>query len=201
MTSKIHHIKKSELTTSTWSGGTTTQLAIYPETGDYANRDFNWRISTATVEVDESTFTSLPGVHRFIMSLEGDLKLVHEGHHTSELKPYEVDEFDGSWNTQSFGKVTDFNLMVQGQVQGNLRSAYVTHDQPLLIGYETFTDAHTTRVLGFYAPECDVECTTPDARLILEKGDVFIAHDKFSARLGAVGSSGHVCIFEILLNE
>ncbi len=43
---------------STWSGGTTTELFIYPEVAEYSERNFDFRISTATVEVEESNFYS-----------------------------------------------------------------------------------------------------------------------------------------------
>lgn len=37
---------------SRWSGGTTTQLAIFPPGASYADRDFLWRVSSAAVEDD-----------------------------------------------------------------------------------------------------------------------------------------------------
>ena len=46
--------------TTSWSGGTTTQLTIAPAGAVYADRDFLWRVSSATVELDESDFTALP---------------------------------------------------------------------------------------------------------------------------------------------
>lgn len=60
----IEHIKASDLITNNWSGGTTTQLAIYPKDAEYKKRNFLFRISTATVETKESEFTKLPGVSR-----------------------------------------------------------------------------------------------------------------------------------------
>ena len=59
-------IRKGELPVSRWSGGTTTQLAIWPEGAVYAERNFVWRVSSARVETQESEFTSLPGVARTI---------------------------------------------------------------------------------------------------------------------------------------
>jgi uncharacterized protein len=57
-------IRKHELITSSWSGGTRTQLAIYSETANYEARNFKWRISTASIDVEESQFTLLPGYRR-----------------------------------------------------------------------------------------------------------------------------------------
>ena len=36
------------------------RVSIAPENGNYQSRDFLWRLSSATVELEESTFTSLP---------------------------------------------------------------------------------------------------------------------------------------------
>ena len=98
---------------SDWTGGTTTELFIYPSTGNFRSGDFQVRCSIATVNVDESIFTSLKGVSRTLMVLKGNIELHHEGHHTSKLKPFEQDSFDGGWKTTSYGKVTDFNLMTK----------------------------------------------------------------------------------------
>ena len=41
----------------------------------YADRDFLWRLSSATVELDESDFTPLPAYDRVISTLRGDMVL------------------------------------------------------------------------------------------------------------------------------
>ncbi len=107
----IKHIRKELLKTNTWSGGTTTQLFIYPEQGDYKSLNFGYRMSTASVDVESSTFSLLPGINRLIMSLTGPLELTHEGHYSVLLEPFEVDTFMGDWQTVSKGKVIDFNIM------------------------------------------------------------------------------------------
>ena len=40
MSEKMSVKKAEEFSTSNWSGGTTTQLYIYPEDGNYAERNF-----------------------------------------------------------------------------------------------------------------------------------------------------------------
>ena len=101
-------IRKGELPVSRWSGGTTTQLAIWPEGAVYAERNFVWRVSSARVETQESEFTSLPGVARCLMVLDGTLHLEHEGRYETELVQFAQDNFSGSWTTRSRGRVTDF---------------------------------------------------------------------------------------------
>ncbi|WP_250675957.1 HutD family protein [Paraclostridium ghonii] len=120
MTCKIKVIKKQGQKVNKWSGGITNQLYIYPENSSYKERDFKWRISSAIVETEESTFTKLPNIQRKIMIIDGELLLKHENHHEKKLNKFEVDTFSGNWNTISYGKATDFNLMTNKECTGDL---------------------------------------------------------------------------------
>jgi len=117
---KFRKINKSEYKVSKWSGGSTTELAIFPENADYAKRKFLWRVSSAKVELDKSSFTPLPGVQRIIMPLDGELKLHHLKQRKLILKPFEQDSFPGNWQTESEGKVQDFNVMCQAGAEASL---------------------------------------------------------------------------------
>jgi environmental stress-induced protein Ves len=112
-------IRKENIETTNWSDGTTSELFIFPTTSTYKELNFGFRLSRATIETEESVFTSLPNVKRKLMLLDGELELIHEGHHTKKLKPLQFDTFSGDWNTKSIGKATDFNLMMLGDVDGN----------------------------------------------------------------------------------
>ncbi|WP_291583962.1 HutD family protein [Clostridium sp. UBA6640] len=125
-TVKIIHDK--DYKTSNWSGGTTTELAIYPVNSDYKNLDFKWRLSSAKVELEESTFTYLPNTNRFILSLDNPLKLQHDNNEIISLNPFEVHNFSGEWNTKSFGKVRDFNLMLKENSKGYVNSISLSMD-------------------------------------------------------------------------
>ena len=125
MTCKIKLIKNDEFLTSKWSGGTTTEIAIYPKDSLYSERNFIWRLSSAKVKTEESTFTSLPGINRIIMILKGKLKLEHIGHYKCILGPFEQDSFSGSWETKSYGQVTDFNLMMNEKCNGKLEPIFI----------------------------------------------------------------------------
>lgn len=109
-----------DFTTSVWSGGTTTQLYIYPPESSYAERDFHIRISSATVEVAVSTFTKLPNFQRVLMILFGELEITHQNRYSKLLKQYECDYFSGAWDTTAIGKVIDFNLMTAPGLKGEL---------------------------------------------------------------------------------
>lgn len=106
--------------TSAWAGGVTTELWIWPEDGDYASRNFQARISSAAVRLEESDFTALPGVVRYITPLIGGFTLSHPDGRTVTMAPLdEPYRFDGGAATHCSGKATDFNLMLKG-VRGNM---------------------------------------------------------------------------------
>lgn len=114
----IAHFTPANSTTINWASGTSTEIFIYPSDGNFATRDFIFRISTATVEAEESVFTHFQGVTRHLMILKGHLELVHEGRYTRQLQPYDQDTFSGEWATRAKGKVTDFNLMLKEGATG-----------------------------------------------------------------------------------
>ena len=113
-------IPSSSVKTIEWSGGTSSELFIYPKGSDFKVGNYCLRLSIATVEVETSTFTPLPDVNRTLMVLNGQLRLKHQGHHETVLNPLEKDQFSGDWETKSWGKVTDFNLMTKGNCTGVL---------------------------------------------------------------------------------
>ncbi len=115
-------IHADKFNTINWSGGTSTQLYIYPETSDYALRNFDFRLSTAKVEVEKSDFTPLPGVLRKIMILDGEIEISHKDQYTKTLEKFEIDEFKGDWATSSVGTCIDFNLMTREGKKGEISS-------------------------------------------------------------------------------
>lgn len=107
-------IQKDDFLTTQWSGGESSQLAIFPENTRVEKRDFDWRMSTAVVSTDESEFTLFNGYKRILIPLNGFLNLQHQtetGILENHLHPHEIALFDGSWKTTSKGKVHDFNLI------------------------------------------------------------------------------------------
>lgn len=115
-------IKPEEYETGVWSGGTTTQLAIYPPGASYADRNFIFRLSSATVDTEQSEFTHLPDYDRWLMIFEGRARLVHSSEREVTINPYEYDAFDGGISTVSFGRVTDYNLMLRKGGTGSMKA-------------------------------------------------------------------------------
>ncbi len=115
-------ISKENFIVSEWSGGSTTQLAIFPEDSCLANRDFIWRISSATFTSTSSRFSDFSDYRRYILPLRGEIYLKHHYKYNTLLKPYDVEYFFGSWTTDSRNSLDcrDFNLIVKKGVNCNL---------------------------------------------------------------------------------
>jgi uncharacterized protein len=181
----IKVIKKEDQNTSNWSGGTTTQLAIYPEDAVYSEGNFKWRISSAKVDIDESIFTRLQGISRIIMIIDGKLKLEHEGHHKVELSPFEQDSFSGEWNTKSYGKVTDFNLMMNSECEGSLETILLDSKQCtniILEDKEGFDNISNS----FYCVNGEGCILVNDNKIDISKGDFVLINRKIDNDLISV---------------
>lgn len=117
---RIKIISQKDRHTSTWAGGFTNELWIFPQNGSYASRNFQARISSATVQLQESDFTILPGVIRYITPLNGGFTLSHPDGQTITMAPLDTPyRFDGGIATHCIGTATDFNLMLKG-VDGDM---------------------------------------------------------------------------------
>ena len=169
--SHIKVIKKEKLSISKWSGGTTTQLYIYPENELYENRNFKFRISSAKVDLEESTFTKLPNIKRKIMILDGKLKLVHENHHEITLEKFDQDTFYGDWNTKSYGKVTDFNLMLNKNTDGIIE--HINLENEKAIDHDN-NDKYENWAEVFYIVKGKINISIDDECELLKNGDVAI---------------------------
>jgi uncharacterized protein len=167
-------IRKSEHKTSQWSGGTTTQLLIYPEDSEYSERNFKWRLSSAKVEVEKSTFTHLDGISRILMIIDGEIRLEHQGHHSIILKPFEQDSFKGDWTTISFGKVTDFNLMMSEGCIGKLEALLLQGKHIVKIPLNKIKENYKCVTEVFYAAKGNISLRTSNQneQIDLNEGDL-----------------------------
>lgn len=156
-------IRKHQQKTTEWSGGLTTELFIYPKGSSYKDRDFKFRLSTATVEVDTSVFTPLAGITRTLMVLDGEMSLFHEGHHSSNLGPLQKDNFQGGWNTSSKGRCVDFNLMCMNGASGDLFGITLMPGEMVSIQSDSDID-----VVYLFRGEVEIE------GVILSEGDAIL---------------------------
>lgn len=171
-----------DFNTINWSGGTSTQLFIFPLTADYQLRNFDFRLSTAKVEVEESNFTSLPGVSRKIMILDGEISIKHEGHYTKQLKKFDVDEFEGDWKTSSVGKCIDFNLMTRGNTTGKLKAVSINKTQ--LIDYPLTSKWHWILI---YVLSGKISFAPDVNSIVLNQGDLLIIDQNETASMKIQG--------------
>jgi environmental stress-induced protein Ves len=181
----VKHQRNSEHKTSHWSGGFTTELAIYPPEANYADRDFTVRVSSATVENDMSEFTPLPGFTRHIMPLDDQITLLHENKDEITLSPYDAHTFDGAWRTISKGRCTDFNLMLKYGIEGDIKA---------LSGRETHTCEPGGLLLFYCLAPCSVSVPSLNAAYELQPGDTLsFSECREAIELTVNGGEGRVC--------
>ncbi|SFI82837.1 HutD family protein [Myroides guanonis] len=113
MSTKI--VPFESLTAAVWNGGKTFQYYIHPLKSNYSDKNFYYRISSATIEIEESLFTQFKGYNRYLIMLDNNLNIKHNGIIKS-FKPLEIFSFDSNDEVLSYSKGSDFNLMVTKQL-------------------------------------------------------------------------------------
>lgn len=174
-------LKAENYKVSEWAGGKTTQLAIFPEEGNYLERNFIWRLSSATCEQEESVFSKLPDYDRVLVVLEGKVVLAHDGVRVSRLNPLEQDRFDGGYKTKSFGKIKDYNLMVKKENQGfvdviNLSEDSRTYDTETYPEYKYVTQ-------GFFCNQGFATVSVNGETMMLEENQQIVVNYLNSERV------------------
>ena len=114
------------------------------------------------------------------MVLDGILRLEHAGHHTITLNKFETDHFLGDWETHSYGRVTDFNLMTTGKTSGTLEGFYCKKGSTL-----SFQFQKNFRVLGLYIYKGSIK----NEALQIEEGEMVMfwkENDKDSFSIHAI---------------
>lgn len=99
---------------STWKGGKTEQLCIVPESASLQERNFDIRISSATIDLERSEFSDFTGYRRYLMKLEGDITLLIDNK-SIIIKDDEAFEFMGDEKVISLSKEPsrDFNVIIK----------------------------------------------------------------------------------------
>ncbi|OMQ13402.1 HutD family protein [[Flexibacter] sp. ATCC 35103] len=106
---------KKNTTASIWSGGLTYEYMIFPETANYIDRDFLFRISSATIEKVPSEFTKFMGYYRYLVMLDNSLD-IEVNKEKKIYKKYEIMEFSSNDDVTSYTKGIDFNWMVSEKI-------------------------------------------------------------------------------------
>jgi environmental stress-induced protein Ves len=172
MENSITILGPEEYRTSAWSGGTTTELFIFPAGSDYKKRDFLFRISTASVSIPFSKFTPLPGINRVIMIIEGEIELEHKNHYSKILHKFDVDTFTGDWESSSRGLCTDFNVMTRGNYTGIV--------QPIELQKGKMVEVSNLKEISFlclYALKGVSNIKSGDKEFQINSGELFVLQD------------------------
>lgn len=166
-------LHREDYSVTNWSGGTTTELAIAPRGSIYAERNFLWRLSSATVDVEESNFTALPDYNRIIMTLQGGIRLRHNGGEWISLPEFETHDFDGGDETVSVGKVVDFNLMLRkGKCEGFVLPLLLKEGEAAALSEQLMKAIPEAEELLLHCPRGVVEIAASDgASWRLSAGD------------------------------
>lgn len=174
--------------TINWAHGTSTELFVYPLDGDFVSRNFTFRISTATVEADETTFSSFQAITRILMILEGKLTLIHEGRYTKELNTFDQDTFMGDWDTKSKGRVRDFNLMCKNGASGNVTHMHFTNEEQLTIRPEG-----NFQYFFVAAGEFSIDNT------VLKKGDTYVVEGATKDLIVSCSNAGDLVFGSVMI--
>ncbi|WP_338547119.1 HutD family protein [Emergencia sp. JLR.KK010] len=168
--------KETDFNKSNWTGGTTTQLAIFPQESRYLERNFIWRLSSATCDLEETTFSKLADYDRVLMVLSGNAVLAHQDVRVARLQPFEQDRFDGAYTTKSFGKITDYNLMVKKGNEGFL-DVIMAEEQSKPLDRDSYPsfERYTT---ALYCTEGFAAVTVCGETLMLTVGQQLVINDE-----------------------
>lgn len=176
------HLTQNDYKVGDWSGGTTTELFIWPKDADYGKREFSFRVSSASVELAESDFTPLLGVERWITPISGGFTLLHPGKEAVEMGPLaQPYRFSGEEATHCVGCATDFNLMLKG-VGGEM--AICRGETAVLPGFNSF-----------YALEDTVYQLDGEHRMAA--GDLLVVFSRQEATIGLGSAPVIVCHAEV----
>jgi environmental stress-induced protein Ves len=86
-------------------------MFIFPETCIYSYRNFDFKISSVTIEVESSYFTPLKVYHRLLTILDDENGLIVSNLTEVTLKQSELFWFNGSNEVKDKVMVCDFNVL------------------------------------------------------------------------------------------
>jgi uncharacterized protein len=114
----MRHLRPTDYRIMPWKngGGSTTEVAVFPENSTVSGSSFAWRVSIAEVSAS-GPFSRFAGYERHIMTIEGDGMLLEiEQAPDIELRNLFVPAcFSGDWTVSGRlvgGPTRDFNLIV-----------------------------------------------------------------------------------------
>lgn len=113
---KIHILSLEQLKPNLWAGGSTYQYYLYPANSSYAEKDFLFRISSATIEQSPSVFTQFQGYTRYLSMLDNALDVTINGA-AQHFEKQQIFLFDSNDTVVSTSLGTDFNWMIHKSIK------------------------------------------------------------------------------------
>lgn len=112
----ITHIEYKKLIGSIWPGGETFQYYIYPKDAMYADKDFLFRLSTATVKDASASFSNFIGYKRYFLMLNNELDLVINRNQHIQKDKFEIVDFRSEDDVKSNSLGQDLNFVVKDDI-------------------------------------------------------------------------------------
>ena len=166
-------IKAEEMQKLLWSGGSKVDIYTFPENATSDDDNFIFSIGSATVDVEKSNFTFFKNCNRIIMTLDNPLTLIHNQGNPIYLEAYEPHSFSGEDETISFGKVSDYNLLMDRDLcEGSMQVLLMTPGSKLYPSLTSGTKQNTVEV--YYCCQGAVSVLFNDTAEILNEKDALI---------------------------
>ncbi|WP_423363597.1 HutD family protein [Mycoplasma sp. P36-A1] len=131
----IVSLKFNSLVPSEWSKGLTYEYFIYPTTAKYSDKDFLFRVSSATITEGMAKFTNFIGYTRYIAMLDAPLNLSINSK-TVEEGSHEVVKFQSEDDVISYSVGQDLNLMVKEDIKESsfeIVNGFLTYNDDFII--------------------------------------------------------------------
>lgn len=174
-------IKNSDYTPTYWSGGMATELTTYPPNSSFVARDFFWRLGFAKIDIDTSTFSSLPGIKRHLMVTDGSMTLTHKDKYSKELKCFSQDFFMGDWITTTKGRCSVFNLMTRENYDGELSYISLSSKDARNFTLKEYSMTKKQIInICFYALNNTFNICVNDINTVVDNGDLFIIFNEYN---------------------
>jgi environmental stress-induced protein Ves len=174
-------ISKQHISPSIWDGGKTFEYYIYPPKTNYANRDFLFRISAASIEKVPSVFTRFENFQRFLVMLDNDLD-IRRNDKIEHYSQQDVFVFDSNDEIISQSLGNDFNVMVSKSISFS--------------AVEILTEInHSIADFILVFAKVETEIQLNNQKLILEKDDLLVIENVNQQEISIKSQQKIICTF------
>ncbi|WP_313027387.1 HutD family protein [Soonwooa sp.] len=178
---KYTKISKHHISPSIWDGGKTFEYFIYPHETKYANKDFLFRISAASIEKEPSIFTRFENFQRFLVMLDNDLK-IRRNDKIEHYSQQDVFVFDSNDEIISHSLGKDFNVMV---------SKSITFSAVDIL--TEFSNSIADFIFVFAKVETEIQLN--NRKITLKKDDLLVIENLSQQEISVKSQQNIICTF------